>query len=84
MHMCVGACVKEREVERKVGRDVSSLSQPTAHYETSQEALVSEPGASQSFQKDLKIENLWVVFRQEEDSFQLGFFRKFAVDFLCG
>ena len=76
--------MKEREVERKMGRAVSSLSQPTAHCETSQEDLVSGPGASPSFQKDLKMENLWVVFRQQEDSFQLGFFGKFEVDFLCG
>ena len=51
------------------GADGSSLPQPTAHHEISQEDLVSGPGASQSFQKDLKIEDLWVVSRQEEDSF---------------
>lgn len=64
---CVRACVKERL--RETGRDGSSLPQPTAHHEISQEDLVSGPGASQSFQKDLKIEDLWVVSRQEEDSF---------------
>ena len=38
---CVRACVKERL--RETGRDGSSLPQPTAHHEISQEDLVSGP-----------------------------------------
>lgn len=64
---CVRACVRARL--RETGRDGCSLPQPTAHHEISQEDLISGPGASQSFQKDLNIEDLCVVSRQEEDSF---------------
>lgn len=69
-HAClrvVRACVRARL--RETGRDGCSLPQPTAHHEISQEDLISGPGASQSFQKDLNIEDLCVVSRQEEDSF---------------
>lgn len=63
----VRACVRERL--RETGRDGCALPQPTAHHEISQKDLISEPEVSQSFQKDLNIEDLCVVSRQEEDSF---------------